>query len=346
VKEIDVSVLPGSGSLCATISLPQAFRFSNEIVDRLPIGICICDHEGVLVQYNLRAAELWGQAPDLSARQFRFCGASQVYRPNGQPLSELPLAEVLRTGRWLRDREVVFERSDGSRVSVLCNVDPLFDASGQLIGAMNCFQDVTALVSERKREEESRRALVDELNHRVKNTLATVQALATQTIRGGPAKEEREMFCARLFALSRAHDLLTHEGWRSADLRSIVHEVLAPHHGRVEVQGPSLRLPPKMALTLTMILHELAINAAKYGALSLSAGRLSLSWLTENSKQGQSLGLTWRESNGPLVKAPERRGFGSRLVERGIVQEMGGTAKIDFDPSGVCCDIRIPLSRG
>jgi PAS domain S-box-containing protein len=176
VKEIDVSVLPGSGSLCATISLPQAFRFSNEIVDRLPIGICICDHEGVLVQYNLRAAELWGQAPDLSARQFRFCGASQVYRPNGQPLSELPLAEVLRTGRWLRDREVVFERSDGSRVSVLCNVDPLFDASGQLIGAMNCFQDVTALVSERKREEESRRALVDELNHRVKNTLATVQA--------------------------------------------------------------------------------------------------------------------------------------------------------------------------
>ena len=121
MKEIDLCVLPGSGSLRATISLPQAFRFSNEIVDRLPIGICICDHEGV--QYNLCGAELWVQAPDLSARQFRFCGASQVYRPNGQLLSELPMAEVLRTGRSLRDREVVFERSDGSRVSVLCNVD-------------------------------------------------------------------------------------------------------------------------------------------------------------------------------------------------------------------------------
>src|SRR5262249_28000054 len=150
--------------------------------------------------------------------------------------------------------------------------------------------DITSLIADRKEAEERQKALVDELNHRVKNMLATVQALAAQAMRGdGGAKEERDTFVARLFALSRAHDRLTRENWQSADLRAIIEDILTPYHGRVELDGKTVRLAPKMALSLTMVLHELAANAARHGALSASNGSVALSWIAENHADGTHL---------------------------------------------------------
>ena len=198
------------------------------------------------------------------------------------------------------------------------------------------------------RREAARRLLIDELNHRVKNTLATVQSLAAQSFRGSgeAADGARSRFEGRLLALSAAHDILTRECWAGADLRTIAAEVVRPYEGeagsRTELDGPEVRLSPGLALSLSMILHELGTNAAKYGALSKPTGRVSLTW----QRQDSHLHIVWRETGGPSVRPPERRGFGSRLIERGLSAELGGTAWIDYRPEGVVCEVNARLLRG
>jgi len=153
----------------------------------------------------------------------------------------------------------------------------------------------------------------------------------------------RAKFVERLFALSRAHDLLTREGWDSADLLSVIEEVLAPYHGRIELHGKTMRISPKATVALSMVLHELAANATRHGALSIPAGRVTLAWATEAGKRGTNMILNWRESGGPPVVESERRGFGLRLVERSIMQELSGNADIAFAPAGVLCILSFPV---
>jgi two-component sensor histidine kinase len=197
---------------------------------------------------------------------------------------------------------------------------------------------------ERARAEEHQRLLINELNHRVKNTLASVQGIAFQTLRGEmPLAEARARFEARLIALSRAHDLLTEENWGGASLERVVKDALehlAGEAARVDVEGEPLRLAPRAALALAMALHELGTNAAKYGALSVEGGRVSISW----EQAGGRLRLQWRESGGPPVEPPGRRGFGSRLIERGLAADLGGTAALRFDPAGLRCEIEASLA--
>jgi len=326
--------------------LAQTISAANGFLDLLPVGICVCDAEGRIVQYNRRAAELWGQMPDTTIEATLYCGSLKAYRPNGEtlPPTASAIAEVLRTGQPLRDREIVFEREDSSRVNVLANANPLLDSNGQLIGAVNCFQDITALISERNAAEERQKTLVNELNHRVKNMLATVQALAAQAMRGdGSAKDERDTFVARLFALSRAHDRLTRENWQSADLRAIIEEIMTPYHGRTDLDGNTVRLAPKMALSLTMVLHELAANAARFGSLSVLEGHVALSWIAEQREDGPHLVIGWRESSGPKVTPPARKGFGMRLIERSVAQELGGKVEFHFEPLGLRANLDVPL---
>lgn len=205
--------------------------------------------------------------------------------------------------------------------------------------------------AELRRREVVRRLLVDELNHRVKNTLATVQSLAAQSLRrltGEDAQAGRATFEARILALARAHDVLTRENWAGADLRDVVAEVIRPYgeagSHRFTVQGQGLRLLPRTALALSMALHELCTNAVKYGALSTAAGRVEIRWCVEDGHEnGPRLALTWREQDGPSVTHPDRRGFGSRLIERGLASELGGAAQIRFEPSGVTCVLTASL---
>ncbi|MDQ0135099.1 PAS domain S-box-containing protein [Neorhizobium galegae] len=220
---------------------------------------------------------------------------------------------------------------------------PLRDADGKVIGLVG----VSVEITERKRIEERLQLMVNELNHRVKNTLATVQAIASQTLRGGDPIV-RQNLERRLMALAAAHDVLTRENWEGADIDDVVNGALAPFGEggdyRFAVSGPSLRLLPRAALALAMGLHELTTNALKYGALSTLAGQVAINWqVVEGAKP--LLRLTWTESGGPLVVAPSRRGFGVRLIERSLAQDLGGNASVIFDqPAGIVGTIEAPLA--
>jgi two-component sensor histidine kinase len=191
--------------------------------------------------------------------------------------------------------------------------------------------------------------LLNELNHRVKNTLATVQSIVSQTLRNAPTPPEaRTLIEQRMIALSRAHDVLTQEKWEGADLHAIVAQALAPfrdpEHNRFHVRGPGLRLSPRLALDLAMALHELAINAVKYGALSNAAGAIDLTWRVDRHGSPPHLKLRWKERGGPPVEPPIRRGFGTRLIERILAQDLGGEARIEFVPAGIVCMVDTPVA--
>lgn len=201
-------------------------------------------------------------------------------------------------------------------------------------------------VTERKRAEERQRLLLEELNHRVKNTLAMVQSIATQTLRSAESPELfRSSFQSRLQALAQAHDLLTRQQWQGASLDEIVALTLEPHQGagRVRIDGPPVLLSTGVAVSLHLAFHELATNAAKYGALSVGSGQVELAW-SVTDRSVPTLELAWKESGGPRVAVPRRRGFGSRLLERGLAHELDGEVFLDFDPAGVRCKLAIPLS--
>jgi len=191
--------------------------------------------------------------------------------------------------------------------------------------------------------------LIDELSHRVKNTLSTVQSIVWQTLRTtSDPKVIREAIESRLFALSRSHDLLTREKWESAGLLDIVHDALEPfgvsggRADRIAVTGENMRFPPKSALALSIAFNELATNAVKYGALSNAAGSILIEWTMETTPTGQRLLLNWKEKDGPPVTPPAHKGFGSGVIEHGLE----GTIHLDYRPDGLVCTMDIPLPRG
>lgn len=209
---------------------------------------------------------------------------------------------------------------------------------------------VTRDVTERRRSEEQQQLLINELNHRVKNTLVTVQSIVHQSLRSmtDPLKAKADIE-GRLLALSRAHDVLTQERWEAAGITAIVDQALAPHRGSddmFDITGDELRLPPSRALAIAMALQELATNAVKYGALSSSAGKVRLSWRSVQSEGQLWLHLEWREVGGPPVRTPAAAGFGTRLIERRLAKDLDGTVTLDFAPAGVICRISTPVTDG
>jgi two-component sensor histidine kinase len=188
--------------------------------------------------------------------------------------------------------------------------------------------------------------LIDELNHRVKNTLAILQAIAVQTFRNA-SKAEREKFEGRLGALAEAHNLLSTEKWQGSELKDVVRRVLQPYllnnPERMRMSGPSVPLSPRLAVVMSMIVHEMATNAAKYGALSNDTGTIALDWQVTMENAGPKLRLVWTEAGGPPVVAPVQRGFGSRLIERSARDQLGGEATVDFLPRGVVYTVTCAL---
>ena len=196
-----------------------------------------------------------------------------------------------------------------------------------------------------QRHQSQLRLLINELNHRVKNTLATVQSMAAQTLRNEPdSMIAFEKFEARLLGLSRVHDILTRESWHGAELQEVAERALRPFDEageRVRLQGPPVRLQPGGALTMALILHELATNALKYGALSNGEGRVELTWAYD--PETRALESLWTETGGPAVAEPTRKGFGSRLIERSLRGELKGAATMDYRPDGLCCKLSARL---
>ena len=307
------------------------------IIENSDDAIVSKDLDGTITSWNSGAERLFG-----------YSAAEAIGRPvtmlmPPDRIDEEPgIIARIRRGERIEHYDTVRRRKDGTLIDISLSVSPVKDASGRIIGASKIARDIT----DRKRAEQQQQLLVGEIKHRIKNTLATVQAIARQTMRGAP-EEEREAFNARLMALADAHDLLTLERWNRAALRDVVDRALKPfqqrHNARILVQGPDdVWVDAQKSSLLTMALHELATNAVKYGSLSNHYGIVRLQWEVLAEEDVQRARISWREIGGPLVIAPERKGFGSFLIERAL-QGGGGKTRLDFNPNGLTCLLEVPV---
>ncbi|WP_312408008.1 HWE histidine kinase domain-containing protein [Rhizobium sp.] len=246
------------------------------------------------------------------------------------------LQSVFETGRAIRKtaEPIQLNRSEGAALEerfVDFVYQPIRNESGTITNIFVQGSDVT----ERVVAENRQRLLINELNHRVKNTLASIQSVVSQTLRGAHSKEDAsKAITDRILALSRAHNVLTEENWDSADLRSMVDSAIDPFRikDRIRIQGPELRVGPHAAMSIALALHELGTNALKYGALSASEGTVAVEWTLEDSGE---FNLVWEEKGGPPVETTDRSGFGSRLILQALPRELGGTTSLEFRSAGV-----------
>src|SRR5476651_221571 len=341
----DEKVVPITEPLRAQATLRERERRFRKLLDALPISIYTTDAAGRLTYYNEAAVELWGHRPALGSSEW--CGSWKLFWPDGTPMphDECPMAVALKEDRAVRGQEAACERPDGTRVPFIPYPTPLHDESGKLIGAVNMLVDIT----ERKRKEEQQALLVRELHHRVKNTLATVQAIMGSTARSSETIEDfKNALIGRIGALANTHRLLTDETGAVA-FGDLLHNELDAFDdgsdGRISFTGPEIYLSSQLAVSLGMAMHELTTNAAKYGALSVVGGKVDVTWSLTIEATRRTLDFDWVESGGPQVSAPKRQGFGSRLLEFVLPGQIQATASIDYRPDGVQmhCSVPMPL---
>ena len=292
--------------------------------------------DGIIRSWNKGAQRLFGYTAE-EAVGHHISMLIPADRQNEEP----GIIERIRKGERIDHYETIRRRKDGSLMEISLTVSPVKNAAGQIVGASKIARDIT----ERRRSEEARDLLLHEIKHRVKNTLGMVQAIAAQTFREAP-KTESDAFSGRLRALSSAHDLLTQKDWDQVSMRDMIQRALIPFQEnrkeRFEIVGEDAILNANQALLLAMAIHELATNAVKYGALSNTTGMVNLSWSIKRDGAGRSLALEWRESGGPVVAQPTRKGFGSILIERALQQEQGFSC-FEFRPEGVICALEMKL---
>ena len=293
------------------------------------------DLNGTILSWNEGATRIFGYTAN------EVVGQSVTILIPPERLEEEPgiLSRIAR-GERIDHYETIRRRKDGTLIDISLTVSPIKDGNGRIIGASKIARDI----SDRKRVEEQKNLLLFEMKHRIKNTLATVQALATQTMRSA-SPEERAAFMSRLQSLARAHDLLVSEQWNRALLSDIVQNALEPfqekHRERFLIEGPNnVWVDSEKSLAVAMNLHELATNSVKYGALSNFSGRVSVTWEALPHAKPVRAMLHWKERGGPPVKPPEHKGFGSRLLQHALG---GAPPKMDFDPRGLECVLEVQL---
>lgn len=291
---------------------------------------------GIITSWNDGAQRLFGYEADEAVGS-----PVTILIPEDRLAEETNILARIRRGERVEHFETIRRRKDGSLIDISLTISPIRDDRGSIVGASKIARDIT----DRKAAERLHNTLLHEMKHRLKNNLSTVLAIARQSFRGHDGdSEEFQKFEARLLALSKSYDLITRQAWDSAELSEVVAQLLAVHgQQRFEIDGPAVRLSSRSAMALTLALHELATNAAKYGALSVPAGRVSIKWSVEPS-QRPSLIFRWRERNGPPVSPPTQKGFGSQLIERLLAVELNGEVRITYDRAGVVCEIAAPLS--
>ncbi|WP_332766122.1 sensor histidine kinase [Phenylobacterium sp.] len=302
------------------------------LLDALPAAVYTTDAEGRITFYNEACVAFAGRRPVIGSDEW--CVTWKLYWPDGTPLphDQCPMALALKDGRPVRGAEAVAERPDGSRISFTPYPTPLLGPDGQITGAVNVLVDIT----HRKQAEERLSLLANEVNHRANNLLSIVQATVRLT-QADNVEDFRDTLDGRIGALAHAHSLLAKSRWAGADLSQLVQEELAPYVGgqtpRVWVSGPSLPLQPEAAQSLAMALHELATNAAKYGALSAIGGRVEVSWVITPD---QTFELQWHETGGPATTRPLRSGVGGSVVKRAM-RHLAGSAEFDWLKTGLQC---------
>jgi PAS domain S-box-containing protein len=309
------------------------------IVESSDDAIISKDLNGRIMSWNEAAEHLFGYLSEEAIGK-----SITMLIPEGHMDEETHIIGRIRRGERVQHYETVRQRKDGSLIDISLTVSPIRNLHGEVIGASKIARDI----SDRRRADEHKTLLIHELNHRVKNTLATVQSLALQSLRDGQSSG-RDDFEGRLIALARAHDILTNENWQGAWLEDVAGqamEAFSASENRVTLQGPAVRLTAKQSLAISMALHELATNAAKYGALSDGKGRVAIAWHMTNGPAPARLHLVWTEEGGPPVGKPTKQGFGSRMISRSLANELAGTAELEFRPEGVVCSISTPIGWG
>ena len=333
------SLLSISRDISGQQAAEDALRASEErfrvMADNISQLAWMCDRLGEVTWYNKRWLDYTGS----SFEEMKDWGWAGVQHPDHVDRVVASVTLSRESGEAWEDT-FPLRSKDGEYRWFLSRAVPIRNAAGEIVRWFGTNTDIT----ERRQAEEQRTVLINELNHRVKNTLATVQSIAVQTLRNTERSvDARELFESRLASLSRAHDVLTHHGWEGAGLRAIVTQALDPFRSaaepRISIDGSDVGLSPRQALGLSMALHELATNAVKYGALSNEVGQVKVSW----EIMSEVLELTWIEEGGPTVTPPKRKGFGSRLIERNLASELGGEAHIEYPSNGVFAKIRTPL---
>ena len=289
--------------------------------------------DGRITSWNAGAARIFGYGPDeMIGQSIKRVIPAELHEEEDQILARLA------RGERIDHFETVRVAKDGRRVDVSLAVSPIRDAAGNVRGASKVGRDIT----ERRQVEKTQQLLLQELNHRVKNTLASVQAIVQHTLRSTKDPVAfAASFSGRIQSLSRVHSLLTNTTWKGADLRDLIRDqvMLGPaDETRLTAWGPAVQLEPQMTLHLALMLHELATNSAKYGALSVREGWITISWIVRNGV----LELQWVERGGPVVSVPMTRGFGTKLIEQSAMSE-GGTAEMVCDADGLSWNIALPL---
>ena len=332
----------------ARLALEEAEARYRAVFDQVAMGVARVSPDGRFLEVNDRFCAIAGHdRATLLAGDFQ-----AITHPDDLAADQALVAAMLGGGKQNYAIEKRYIAADGRVVWISLTVSLVRGPEG----APDYFVAIVEDIAERKaaeglqqRHHQQLRLIINELNHRVKNTLATIQSMASQTLRSDPDPlSAYGKFEARLLSLSQVHDLLTREHWHGADLRAVAFRALAPFvedalSDAIEVDGPDVWAPPSAALALAMLLHELATNATKYGTLSTPTGRVRLTWTF--SPDDRVVRLTWAETGGPPVTAPERQGFGSRLISRAL-RDLQGAAALRYDPGGVICDMHLRLPAG
>jgi PAS domain S-box-containing protein len=325
---------PGS----ATITSEQQLR---SILESIPAAIYTTDKDGYLTYFNEAAAELWGYRPEIGKQ--RWCGTFKIVLFDGTvvPHDQCPMAAAVKTGQPVYGIEAFAERPDGTRIPCAPFPTPMFDEDGNVVGGINMLVDI----SQQKAVQDRQSILVRELDHRIKNNLATIQAIAGSTIRASRTMDDfQQAFSGRIAALSKTHSLLTDNEQRFVPLRQLLKNELEIYEDgegqRIILSGPEVMLPAHISVSFGMAIHELTTNALKYGALSVLAGVLRVGWTLD----GIRLALRWEESNVPITSQPTRVGFGSQLLQRLLPHQLGARVEMKFAPDGLKADISIQIA--
>jgi PAS domain S-box-containing protein len=307
------------------------------IIESSDDAIVSKDLNGVITSWNRGAERLFGYSAEEAI------GKSVVTLiPQDRHDEEREILARVGRGERVDHYETVRQRKDGSLIEISLTVSPVRNREGRITGASKIARDIT----EQKRAKEKNDLLVGEIKHRIRNTMATVHAIAAQTLHGA-SREELAAFLARLQALARSHDQLTLENWNRTPLGGVVDQALAAFQDKncrcFVTEGPNdILLDSTRATLLTMILHELATNAVKYGALSNGTGRVTASWKLLEHTEPPRFRLCWKEEGGPPVTPPQRKGFGSHLIERAL-SGAAGEARLEFAKTGVRCSLEMAI---
>ena len=316
------------------------------VLDTVPVGILFAEApSGRIVGGNRRLEEIF-RHPVLPSPNAESYGEWVAFHEDGRRVepNEYPLSRIIREGAEHAALECHYQRGDGTRVWIEIVGVPMRDESGTIVGAVVAVADIDA----RHRAEERQDLLNQELSHRMKNLLAMVQAIAASTLRGAADMDTaREVLGSRLVALGKAHDVLLGGAAESASLAAVVREGVGVQESagrRVAFVGPDVEIGGKAVLSLALTLHELTTNAVKYGALSVPDGTVTVEAALVGPAAAPRLRIAWTERGGPPVVPPARKGFGSRLIERGLTAQVSASLALDYRPEGVSCVIEAALT--